>query len=56
LHRTKAKAPPKTIDTGAGFFLEENEEEEERTKLKVKHPEGIFIYNIHFVYTFHAIQ
>ncbi|XP_021370779.1 DNA repair protein complementing XP-A cells-like isoform X2 [Mizuhopecten yessoensis] len=36
----KVKAPAKIIDTGAGFFLEEEEEGEQKTRAKVKHQLG----------------
>lgn len=38
-HRNRVKGPPKEIDTGAGFFLEE-EENKKAQEVKVTFPEG----------------
>ena len=40
IYRSKAKIAPKTIDTGAGFFIEETEEDAEQSTTKVVHPKG----------------
>ena len=42
--RQKVKGPAKIVDTGAGFFLEEDEEDKLMTKIQVKHAPGIFIF------------
>ena len=46
--RQKVKGPAKIVDTGAGFFLEEEDEEDKlMAKIQVKHAPGI-----HFVFIF----
>ncbi|XP_025078157.1 DNA repair protein complementing XP-A cells homolog [Pomacea canaliculata] len=42
--RHKVKAPPRTIDTGAGFFIEEDEEDQ--IQREIKHPLGPIIPQI----------
>ena len=43
--RQKVKGPAKIVDTGAGFFLEEEDEVDKlMTKIQVKHAPGIFIF------------
>ena len=39
VNRNRVKGPPRELDTGAGFFIEEDEKKKSE-KIKVVHPEG----------------
>ena len=38
-YRNRVKAPPRQVDTGAGFYIEEGGEQE-KIETQIVHPEG----------------